>query len=142
MSPNIISSPPMKHSNGSCEQLIAELNELDVTTIVIYRPPDATLEEFNDVLAKAADYLDNHPSKDIRVAGDFNLGPEVVSWKLNDGNCVPAPTTFRSDSRKDQFQRLIHFTHEFFGPPTKEGLDLEIQSRSFVRSFVRSFDPA
>ena len=139
LSPNIISSPPLKYSNGSCELLITELNELNVTTIVIYRPPDATLEEFNDVLAKAVDFLNAHPSKDIIVAGDFNFSPEVVKWKTIDDLCVPVPSSFRTDSRKDQFQRLLDFTNEFFlhqiiSEPTRENniLDLVFTTSTYM----------
>ena len=118
-SPAILSTKGEKpYSNGCCELLITELNEISTTLICFYRPPDTTKDEFADVLTKAKTYLNNHPINDIIVTGDFNFPPDIVVWKATEDGVIPFATPMRSDERKDarkeQFQDLMTFTNEFF----------------------------
>ena len=119
------------YSNGCCELLINELNELSVTVITIYRPPDSTLDEFKDVLDKSRDYLNSHPCKDVIFLGDFNFPGDVVEWRNTEAGVIPFPKPFRTDERKEQFQELIHFTDEFHlhqivSKPTREESTLDL----------------
>ena len=60
-SPGILSTKGEEpYSNGCCELLINELNELSITILCIYRPPDATLDEFKDVLERSRNDLNSN----------------------------------------------------------------------------------
>ena len=114
-SPGILSTKGAEpFSNGCCELSITELNELSITTFCIYRPPDATLDEFKDVLERARTYLNSHPCKDVILLGDFNFPTDVVDWRDTEDGIVPYPKAFRTDGRKEQFQELLNFTDEFY----------------------------
>ena len=114
-SPGILSTKGEKeYSNGSCELLIVELNELSVTALCMYRPPDATTEEFKDIIEKSRSYINTHVCKDVILLGDFNFPEEIVEWRSTDDGIIPFPSPFRSDPRKEQFQELLSFTDEFY----------------------------
>ena len=131
-SPDILCTAGEKpYSNGCCELLINELGELAITIISIYRPPDATSEEFSDVLDRAKSYLTTHTSKDVIVVGDFNFPSEIVEWRELDDGVIPFPAAYRTDTRKEQFQELLNFSNEFFlqqtiSKPTRESNTLDL----------------
>ena len=121
---NILSTEGDHLSNGCCEILITELNELKITMITVYRPPDTTTAEFKEILEFARNYLTTHTCQDIILVGDFNFPKEIVVWKETEDGVVPLPTTYISDERKEQFQELLdfsneHFLHQIISMPTR-----------------------
>ena len=65
----------LKSSNAVCEVLILKLKNPDLILINIYRPPNASCEDFGDVLLKVRKCMDNLPAplSNIVVVGDFNF---------------------------------------------------------------------
>ena len=112
-SPGLLCTLGEKYSNGSCELLITEFGELDITFVLIYRPPDSTLGEFKDVLTRVSTHLSSHPTKDTVVAGDFNFPTEIVEWRNSEEGYIPLPGNCCSDERKLQFQELLDLSNEY-----------------------------
>ena len=58
-SPELITERKIEYSNGNCELAVAEIPELKLATISLYRPPipNFSLRKFRDVLNKLETYL-------------------------------------------------------------------------------------
>ena len=70
-------------SNNMCETLAIKVKTLNLLLIVVYRPPNSTLECFEEAMnicQKAIDDVSNADAKvkDILMMGDFNL--PCISW--------------------------------------------------------------
>ena len=71
------------HSNSMCETLVVKVKTLNLILICVYRPPNSTVEAFEEALnvcQKAInDVTDSDPKvKDVLMLGDFNL--PFISW--------------------------------------------------------------
>ena len=47
------------HSNGVCELLMVKVHQLDTIVVLVYRPPDASFNEFSPILKKIESVLQN-----------------------------------------------------------------------------------
>ena len=65
----------LNHSNSVCEALIQRLKSPDLILVNIYRPPNASCEDFNDVLIEVRKCTNKLPAplSNIIIAGDFNF---------------------------------------------------------------------
>ena len=114
---NLVSVKTDTYSNGCCELIKVDFDEISTTVIVIYRPPDTLKEEFNQILTKLNHHLTTNTYETILVAGDFNFPSSVVTWEQTDSGIVTVPTNILSDPTKLQFQDLLnivdaHFLHQ------------------------------
>ena len=81
----------MKYSKAVCEVLILKLKNPDLILINIYRPPNASCEDFGDVLLKVRKCMDNLPAaplSNIVVVGDFNF--QHIDWNSINISCNQA----------------------------------------------------
>ena len=113
-SPGILSTDHLPYSNGCCELKIVNLNAIQVTVILVYRPPDTNSNEFEDILAKIEEYQLTSTSTTTILLGDFNFPTAIVTWTPTDGGVIPVPTTYRSDPVKEQFHKLLQLTDQYF----------------------------
>ena len=65
----------LSHSNSVCEALILRLKNPDLILVNIYRPPNASCEDFNDILNEVRKCTNKLPAplSNIIIAGDFNF---------------------------------------------------------------------
>ena len=80
-SENLVSVKTDAYSNGCCELLKVDFDEISTTVIVIYRPPDTMREEFNQILTRLTNHLTTNIHENILLAGDFNFPSTVVTWE-------------------------------------------------------------
>ena len=113
-SPGILSTHRFSKSNGACEINITFLDLLQVKLITVYRPPDATLQEFDEILEIIDDSMSNDPLDNTILLGDFNFPKEIVEWLPTDDGVIPLTTAYRSNSVKHQFQNLLQLTDKHF----------------------------
>ena len=117
-----------KFSNGVCDAVATHHPSLDLKIITAYRPPDTTLEEFQELINFIERCISNskYPSTHIVVTGDFNFPKEVVAWLETKDGIVPIPTNCVTSTKKLQLQRLLelsdeHYLHQVINVPTRNG---------------------
>ena len=71
-------------SNSMCETLVIKVKTLNLLLIVVYRPPNSSLECFDEAMKICQKSIDDVISKDAKVKdilmmGDFNL--PCISWQ-------------------------------------------------------------
>ena len=68
-------------SNGVCDALFLTIPSILSTFILIYRPPLATKEAFNDTLCEAQNFIDSLPNNYSNfIIGDFNFPIDFMKW--------------------------------------------------------------
>ena len=130
-STHVITIEISKFSNGVCEILITEHPQLDLSIITIYRPPDTTSSEFEEIIKVAERYLESKTTTNLVITGDFNFPKEVVTWKTNGKEVVPMPTPLRSSQEKTQLKVLLSMAnrlhlHQIVDVPTRENNTLDL----------------
>lgn len=67
-------------SNGTTELLAVYLSKMDLAIIILYRPPNTTLDIFKEATTKIRSLLGNLPtnSTEVILTGDFNL--PSITW--------------------------------------------------------------
>ena len=71
------------HSNNQCETLVVKIKTLNLLLMCVYRPPDATVENFGESMEMCQRAIDDVTEKDpkvkdVLIMGDFNL--PCISW--------------------------------------------------------------
>ena len=65
------------HSTSYCEILGVYFSNTNLPNITVYRPPDATIEHFNEVLTKAKEWISELEKAGINpiilINGDLNF---------------------------------------------------------------------
>ena len=94
-------------SNGKTELLGVHLKNLNLLVITIYRPPNTTLENFNQAITRLTEILKNPPNQsvEIMITGDFNF--PHVNWSnmtINGGTL----------DEKAQASELIKVMEEYY----------------------------
>ena len=102
------------HSNSMCETLAVKVKTLNLILICVYRPPNSTLEAFEEALEvcqKAInDVVDNDPkTKDVLIMGDFNL--PFISWPKGE---IYQKEVTRKSEEKQQAVKLLNFVERNF----------------------------
>ena len=101
-------------TNSMCETLAIKVKTLNLLLIVVYRPPNSTLECFEeamDICQKAIDEVTNADPKvkDVLVMGDFNL--PCISWPS--GKIYDKQVASKS-KEKQQAEILVNFVETNF----------------------------
>ena len=101
-------------TNSMCETLAIKVKTLNLLLIAVYRPPNSTLECFEeamDICQKAIDEVTNADPKvkDVLVMGDFNL--PCISWPS--GKIYDKQVASKS-KEKQQAEILVNFVETNF----------------------------
>ena len=81
-------------SNGNCELTTAELPELKISILVIYRPSGKNfcMEKYKEIMRKAEEYLrklkTERPEYKVVLAGDFNFPSRIVKWVRTENGVI------------------------------------------------------
>ena len=99
-----------KMNAGKCEMLAFHIEKLNTLNIVIYRPPDTTLNTFSHIINKLQNILESieTPEPTIIITGDFNF--PFIKWiKVSCNGCRWKYVSSASASRDEntQFINLI-----------------------------------
>jgi len=113
-SPNIVCTNKISFSNGCCELKIALLDQLNISIVLIYRPPDTEFNEFLQILRKVDAYLTEHKTDTTILLGDFNFPSSIVEWQRTEDGIIAFPTNERGSPAKLQFQELQSLTNKYY----------------------------
>ena len=116
--------------NSVCEAVTITSSVRNSLVIGAYRPPDASLEEFREMLPFIQKIIDDNQPCEITVMGDFNF--PNISWP---DKSFKRTTLVSSDSTELLFQFLDNnFLSQFVDKPTREDsiLDLILSSSNEV----------
>ena len=102
------------HSNSICETLVVKVKTLNLILVCVYRPPNSTVEAFEEALnvcQKAInDVTDSDPKvKDILMLGDFNL--PFISWPKGE---IYQKEVAKKSGEKQQAVKLVNFVERNF----------------------------
>ena len=67
----------------SCEIVAISIEDINITNVVIYRPPDICYNDFANVMKKIEKLLSDigAPEPSVIITGDFNF--QFIEWKRN-----------------------------------------------------------
>ena len=105
-------------SNGNCELSVAELTELKLAVLTVYRPSgiNYSLDKFKDILSKVKTYLsglrETNPDYKIVLTGDFNFNSKIVKWIRTEEGLCPDASEGHTDLHRG-FQLLSDLAIEF-----------------------------
>ena len=71
---------PFSYSNGDVEVLICNVPKINLVLVTVYRPPNSSVQSFQQVLVFIRENLDSVSNKTVLLMGDFNLNSSVVTW--------------------------------------------------------------
>ena len=102
------------HSNSQCETLVVKVKTLNLLLMCVYRPPDATSENFGEsinICQKAIeDVTEKDPKvKDVLILGDFNL--PCITWPS--GKIYQREVSKKSGEKR-QAENLVSFVENNF----------------------------
>ena len=71
---NIPISEQLVYDDGSCQALICKFETLKTYVVVVYRPPESEIKNFNSMLKFISDYIDSiDDGYRAMITGDFNF---------------------------------------------------------------------
>ena len=70
------------HSNGVCDTVYVEIEEMNLGIINIYRPPSSDIHSFEDILSQVREWTEQ-TTKELVLIGDLNF-PDQHSWSEAD----------------------------------------------------------
>ena len=105
-----------KINTGKCEMLAINIERLNTINIVIYRPPDTTLNAFTRIIKELENILEciKPPEPNIIITGDFNF--PFIKWirkPCNGCRWEYIPGASASRDEKSQFIKLILLLDKF-----------------------------
>ena len=106
---DLIVQKSFSYSNGVCEYICLKI-KLESRSILlsnIYRPPNASANEFSELISYIEDHvpIDEAPLLDHLIFGDFNF-PDLYRNELNEESGLP----IRNDVHSAKASRLTSFT--------------------------------
>ncbi len=122
----------ISYSNSVCELLIVELSKPSVFVIVMYRPPDCQLCEFQDALSVISQWIRTlaPPLPNIIFMGDFNM--PHFDW-VN----MPLSTNYMQTSSLLDVAHQLFLTQHVSEPTRKNNiLDLVFASSGIINNVV------
>ena len=103
-------------NNEVCEMVAVMIPEIQTINIVIYRPPNAKMQDFNVILNEIIEIFQKmeKPDPTIIISGDFNF-PFVKWMRMSDNSCT---WEYKSNSNatteeKQQFEKLIEILNNY-----------------------------
>ena len=101
---------------GSCEIVAINIENINTTNIVMYRPPDTCYKEFERVMNKIELLLSmmESPEPTVIITGDFNF--PFIEWKRNEeGACIWKKKTLDNGSVDDQkqFSKMMEIMNKY-----------------------------
>ncbi|XP_069193332.1 uncharacterized protein [Procambarus clarkii] len=107
---DLVCSELLNVTNEVVEVLGLKIEKINLVIILIYKPPDATAEEFTEQINKIENSLDNleNPIPDIIFLGDFKL--PSLRWKIANNNIIPGNL---SRPNQPQIRELLRFCDKF-----------------------------
>ncbi len=125
---NLACKSLLTFSNSMCEALIIEIMSPRILIVNMYRPPNATLTSFEDMIKNVTSVLTNlqQPLHDIFIMGDFNF--PNIDWNISDDYTQQSSFLF---NLKD-----LYFLEQVITSPTRKGniLDLLFCSSDLINS--------
>ena len=102
------------HSNNQCESLVVKVKTLNMLLMCVYRPPDATVENFCESIEICQRAIDDVTEKDpkvkdVLILGDFNL--PCISWPS--GKIYQREIAQKSGEKR-QAESLVKFVEKNF----------------------------
>ena len=102
------------HSNSMCETLVVKVKTLNLILVCVYRPPNSTLEAFEEALNVCQDAInqvtDSDPKvKDVLMLGDFNL--PFICWPKRE---IYQREIEKKSGEKQQAVKLVNFVERNF----------------------------
>ena len=102
------------HSNNQCESLVVKIKTLNMLLMCVYRPPDATVENFCETIEICQRAIDDVTEKDpkvkdVLILGDFNL--PCISWPS--GKIYQREIAQKSGEKR-QAESLVKFVEKNF----------------------------
>ena len=100
----------LNSTNEVVEVLGIKVENINLIIVLIYKPPDATVEEFTEQILKIETILDNlaNPVPDIIFLGDFNL--PSLKWRMVNNNIIAGNPP---GSNQPQVRELLRFCDKF-----------------------------
>ena len=116
----------VSYSNQTCESLIVKIHSPEIYVIIMYRPPDCELSEFEDVLNILISWIRSlsSPLPDIFLMGDFNFpshdwahnqlisSSNQVSILLNASDSLFLEQMVTVPTRKNNILDLVFASHD------------------------------
>ena len=96
-------------SNGVCEAILTEHPTFDLTVATVYRPPDTTQDEFQELLAFLKTHLSNIPHIHLVITGDLNFPQDVVIWH----HMPPNMESYQSQNHATRHPRNCNFRSSY-----------------------------
>ena len=133
-SPDIVMLPKISFSNGNCEFLIAELPDLKLMLVLIYRPPipNFSLPKFKDIVQRIETFLadPDYEHHNLILAGDLNFPPRIVLW-VNSDSGIFADQKEGYSNEKIAFKMFMDMINNFnleqlVDKPTRENALLDL----------------
>ena len=102
-----------RFSSSCCEMIIIHIEELDLHTICIYRPPDSTSDKFIPCLEELDKYLETvHMSDNILIMGDMNF--PFLGWNEVNGSVIHKFNSGGTRDEQSQAQALLNLSDRYF----------------------------
>ena len=61
-----------KYTNGVCDAVYVEIEEMNIGIINTYRPPSSDIDSFDDILQKIKEWT-SHTRRELVLIGDMNF---------------------------------------------------------------------
>ncbi|MCP4262929.1 MAG: hypothetical protein GY774_36275, partial [Planctomycetes bacterium] len=136
---NIPVSKSHAFDDGICEAIFCRFDAIKTCVVVVYRPPNASLESFSSLLGFISAFIQevNDDSYDFNILGDFNL--PVIDWET--GSCSSGGVSDTVQSANLLLNFISHhFLNQFVLCPTRGGnvLDLFMTNNARLVTNVQS----
>ncbi|XP_069194283.1 uncharacterized protein, partial [Procambarus clarkii] len=107
---DLVCTELLNSTNEVVEVLGMKVEKLNLIIILIYKPPDTTIEEFTEQMHKIENILDNlaNPAPDIIFLGDFNL--PSLRWRTANTNIIAGNDP---GNNQPQVRELLRFCNKF-----------------------------
>ena len=109
----LICTELLSYTDDVCEVLIIKIKNIDLIIVLIYKPPDTTKDQFDNMIQKIRTTLDEQgtPSPNIIMLGDLNL--PNMNWKLIENHVIPEWKGRREYKESRHAETLLPFCEHF-----------------------------
>lgn len=134
------------YSDGECDAISITIKSIECKISVIYRPPNATNNSFQNVLNFVQSYIETGEELfNNFIMGDFNLPPNILKWEKdeNDGQLFPITIAKENEQSKIFINFMLdNFLTQMVDLPTRNEniLDLILVNDSKLVNDISSTD--